>query len=154
MVERGLLDPTPTRRTSLEQSDSAAQETCVPPSKSAARVGIDRKGVVTVATDMTDIGAGRYTVIAQTAAEMLGVDLDKVVYPACWLQLPGVRPLGRPVRRQQFLVGRLRRVREAARGPGLQGRLDPADAAFDDGKVRVRDYPITLDKTLAGWTKA
>ncbi|MCB8835646.1 molybdopterin-dependent oxidoreductase, partial [Escherichia coli] len=47
--------------------------------KSAARVGIDRKGVVTVATDMTDIGTGSYTVIAQTAAEMLGVPLDKVV---------------------------------------------------------------------------
>ena len=47
--------------------------------KSAARVGIDRKGVVTVATDMTDIGTGSYTVIAQTAAEMMGVDIDKVV---------------------------------------------------------------------------
>jgi xanthine dehydrogenase YagR molybdenum-binding subunit len=47
--------------------------------KSAARVGIDRKGVVTVATDMTDIGTGSYTVIAQTAAEMMGVPVDKVV---------------------------------------------------------------------------
>ncbi|WP_294194584.1 aldehyde oxidoreductase molybdenum-binding subunit PaoC [uncultured Sphingomonas sp.] len=47
--------------------------------KSGARVGIDRKGVVTVATDMTDIGTGSYTIIAQTAAEMLGVPLDKVV---------------------------------------------------------------------------
>ncbi len=47
--------------------------------KSGARVGIDAKGVVTVATDMTDIGTGSYTVIAQTAAEMMGVPLDKVV---------------------------------------------------------------------------
>ena len=47
--------------------------------KSGARVGVDRKGVVTVATDMTDIGTGSYTVIAQTAAEMMGVDIDKVV---------------------------------------------------------------------------
>ena len=47
--------------------------------KSAARVGIDAKGVVTVATDMTDIGTGSYTIIAQTAAEMMGVPLDKVV---------------------------------------------------------------------------
>ena len=46
---------------------------------SKARVGIDRKGVVTVATDMTDIGTGSYTIIAQTAAEMMGVDLDKVI---------------------------------------------------------------------------
>jgi xanthine dehydrogenase YagR molybdenum-binding subunit len=47
--------------------------------KSAARVRLDRDGVVTVETDMTDIGTGSYTVIAQTAAEMMGVGLDKVV---------------------------------------------------------------------------
>jgi len=47
--------------------------------KSAASVRLDRSGVVTVETDMTDIGTGSYTIIAQTAAEMMGVDLDKVV---------------------------------------------------------------------------
>jgi xanthine dehydrogenase YagR molybdenum-binding subunit len=47
--------------------------------KSAARVRLDNRGVVTVETDMTDIGTGTYTIIAQTAAEMMGVPLDKVV---------------------------------------------------------------------------
>jgi xanthine dehydrogenase YagR molybdenum-binding subunit len=47
--------------------------------KSGARVGIDKHGVVTVTTDMTDIGTGTYTIIAQTAAETMGVDLDRVV---------------------------------------------------------------------------
>jgi xanthine dehydrogenase YagR molybdenum-binding subunit len=47
--------------------------------KSAARVRLDRRGMVSVETDMTDIGTGSYTVIAQTAAEMMGVTLDKVV---------------------------------------------------------------------------
>jgi xanthine dehydrogenase YagR molybdenum-binding subunit len=47
--------------------------------KSAARVRLDRRGIVTVETDMTDIGTGSYTVIAQTAAEMMGVPLDKVL---------------------------------------------------------------------------
>ena len=47
--------------------------------KSAARVRLDNRGVVTVETDMTDIGTGSYTVIAQTAAEMMGVALDNVV---------------------------------------------------------------------------
>jgi xanthine dehydrogenase YagR molybdenum-binding subunit len=50
-----------------------------PVMKSAARVRLDRRGTVTVETDMTDIGTGSYTVIAQTAAEMMGVPLDKVV---------------------------------------------------------------------------
>lgn len=47
--------------------------------QSAARVRLDGKGVITVETDMTDIGTGSYTIIAQTAAEMLGVTLNKVV---------------------------------------------------------------------------
>ncbi len=47
--------------------------------KSAARVRLDTDGRVTVETDMTDIGTGTYTIIAQTAAEMMGVGLDRVV---------------------------------------------------------------------------
>ncbi|MBP0495243.1 aldehyde oxidoreductase molybdenum-binding subunit PaoC [Roseomonas indoligenes] len=47
--------------------------------KSAARVRLDSAGTVTVETDMTDIGTGSYTIIAQTAAEMMGVPLEKVV---------------------------------------------------------------------------
>jgi len=46
--------------------------------KSAARVRLDNRGEVTVETDMTDIGTGSYTIIAQTAAEMMGVTMDKV----------------------------------------------------------------------------
>ena len=47
--------------------------------KSGARVRLNDQGIITVETDMTDIGTGSYTIIAQTAAEMLGVSLDKVV---------------------------------------------------------------------------
>ena len=46
--------------------------------KSAARVRLDARGRVTVETDMTDIGTGSYTIIAQTAAEMMGVPLAQV----------------------------------------------------------------------------
>ncbi len=45
---------------------------------SGARVRLDREGIVTVETDMTDIGTGSYTILAQTAAEMMGVPLDHV----------------------------------------------------------------------------
>ncbi|HEY4081376.1 MAG TPA: aldehyde oxidoreductase molybdenum-binding subunit PaoC [Burkholderiaceae bacterium] len=47
--------------------------------KSGARVKVDHRGVVTVETDMTDIGTGSYTVIAQTAAEVMGVSLGQVI---------------------------------------------------------------------------
>ena len=45
---------------------------------SAARVRLSADGRVTVETDMTDIGTGSYTVIAQTAAEMMGVPVSSV----------------------------------------------------------------------------
>jgi len=47
--------------------------------KSAARARLDATGLVIVETDMTDIATGSYTIIAQTAAEMLGVPLSRVV---------------------------------------------------------------------------
>lgn len=43
------------------------------PMSSGARVRLERSGRLTVETDMTDIGTGTYTILAQTAAEMLGV---------------------------------------------------------------------------------
>ncbi len=46
--------------------------------KSGARVRLDKNGVVVVETDMTDIGTGSYTIIAQTAAEMMGLPMHKV----------------------------------------------------------------------------
>ncbi|WP_065260354.1 aldehyde oxidoreductase molybdenum-binding subunit PaoC [Pseudomonas bananamidigenes] len=46
--------------------------------KSGAKVRLERDGKITVETDMTDIGTGSYTIIAQTAAEMMGVELADV----------------------------------------------------------------------------
>jgi xanthine dehydrogenase YagR molybdenum-binding subunit len=46
---------------------------------SAARVRLSPKGIIIVETDMTDIGTGSYTIIAQTAAEMMGVDAKDVI---------------------------------------------------------------------------
>ncbi len=45
---------------------------------SGARVHLETNGTVTVETDMTDIGTGSYTIIAQTAAEMMGLPVDAV----------------------------------------------------------------------------
>ncbi|MEA9608882.1 aldehyde oxidoreductase molybdenum-binding subunit PaoC [Xanthomonas campestris pv. plantaginis] len=50
-----------------------------PISKSAARARLDHKGMVTIETDMTDIGTGSYTIVAQTAAEVMGVSINQVV---------------------------------------------------------------------------
>jgi xanthine dehydrogenase YagR molybdenum-binding subunit len=46
--------------------------------KSGARIRLDHTGHLTVETDMTDIGTGTYTILAQTAAEMMGVSIKDV----------------------------------------------------------------------------
>jgi xanthine dehydrogenase YagR molybdenum-binding subunit len=50
-----------------------------PINKAGARARLDSHGIVTIETDMTDIGTGSYTIVAQTAAEMMGVPIDRVV---------------------------------------------------------------------------
>ena len=45
---------------------------------SGARVTLDREGVLTIRTQMTDIGTGSYTILGQVGAEMLGLPLAKV----------------------------------------------------------------------------
>ena len=89
---------------------------------SAARVRLDRRGMVTVETDMTDIGTGSYTIIAQTAAEMMGVPLDRVVGAPGRFDLSGLVRLGRAIRCQLLDRRRLCRLRQAARGRGAEAR--------------------------------
>lgn len=45
---------------------------------SSARVRLEADGGLTVETDMTDIGTGSYTIIAQTAAETMGMPIEAV----------------------------------------------------------------------------
>jgi xanthine dehydrogenase YagR molybdenum-binding subunit len=45
---------------------------------SGARARMDKDGILTIETQMTDIGTGSYTILGQVAAEMLGLPLDKV----------------------------------------------------------------------------
>ena len=45
---------------------------------SAARATLRPDGTILVETDMTDIGTGSYTIIGQTAAEMMGVQIGQV----------------------------------------------------------------------------
>lgn len=55
---------------------SAIRGDAVSPSGARARLTAD--GAVIIETDMTDIGTGSYTIIGQTAAEMLGLRLDEI----------------------------------------------------------------------------
>ena len=112
--------------------------------KSSARVRLNHRGIVTVETDMTDIGTGSYTIIAQTAAEMMGVPLDKVAVRLGDSTFPVSCGSGGQFGANNSTAGVYAacvKLREAvARKLGV----DPADAAFADGEIRSGGRSIRL----------
>jgi xanthine dehydrogenase YagR molybdenum-binding subunit len=116
-----------------------------PISKSAARVRLDAKGVVTVETDMTDIGTGSYTIIAQTAAEMMGVGLDEVVVrlgDSLFPESPGSGGQWGAASSTSGVYAACVKLREAV----TQALGLPDDARFVDGEVRSGRRRIKLAK--------
>ena len=112
--------------------------------KSAARVRLGPDGTVTVETDMTDIGTGSYTIIAQTAAEMLGVPLEKVVVRLGDSTFPVSSGSGGQWGANNSTSGvyaACTRLRDMA---AQRLGLDPAQAQFVDGQVSAggRSAPL------------
>jgi xanthine dehydrogenase YagR molybdenum-binding subunit len=118
--------------------------------KSAARVRLDQRGVVTVETDMTDIGTGSYTIIAQTAAEMMGVPMDKVLVRLGDSAFPESAGSGGQWGANNSTAGVYAacvKLREAvARKMGF----DPATAVFADGQVRSGSRRVPLGQAAGG----
>ncbi len=112
--------------------------------KSAARVGIDKKGVVTVATDMTDIGTGSYTIIAQTAAEMTGVPVDKVVVLLGDSSFPVSSGSGGQWGGNSSTAGVYAACSALRDSIARKLGFDPAAAVFEGGKIRVGDRSASI----------
>ncbi len=112
--------------------------------KSAARVGIDGKGVVTVATDMTDIGTGSYTIIAQTAAEMMGVPLDKVVVLLGDSSFPASSGSGGQWGGNSSTAGVYAACMKLREAVAAKLGFNSADAVFEGGKVRSGNRSVAL----------
>ena len=112
--------------------------------KSGARVGIDRKGVVTVATDMTDIGTGSYTIIAQTAAEMMGVPLEKVVVLLGDSAFPVAAGSGGQWGANSSTAGVYAACMALRAAVAQKLGFNSADVEFADGKVRSGNRSVSL----------
>ncbi len=116
--------------------------------KSGARVRIDRRGRVIVESDMTDIGTGSYTIMGQTAAEMLGVALEQVDVRLGDSAYPVSAGSGGQWGANNATAGvyaACMKLREAiARKLGAA----PADAVFADGMVRAAGRSMTLAEAV------
>ncbi|MES2710771.1 MAG: aldehyde oxidoreductase molybdenum-binding subunit PaoC [Pseudomonadota bacterium] len=114
--------------------------------KSGARVRLDAGGGVTVETDMTDIGTGSYTIIAQTAAEMMGVPLDKVTVRLGDSDFPVSAGSGGQWGGNSSTAGvyaacvKLREAAAQALG------INSSEATFADGQVRAGNRSVPLGR--------
>ena len=112
--------------------------------KSAARVRLDARGVVTVETDMTDIGTGSYTVIAQTAAEVLGLPLDRVEVRLGDSSFPVSAGSGGQWGANSSTSGVYAACMKLRETVAQRLGIDPAEASFVDGEVRSGDRAVPL----------
>lgn len=111
---------------------------------SKARVRLDARGIVTVETDMTDIGTGSYTIIAQTAAETMGVPLDKVVVKLGDSTFPVSAGSGGQWGANSATAGVYAACMTLRSTVAQRLGITGPDVAFTDGKVRSGSRTIAL----------
>ena len=112
--------------------------------KSAARVSVDKAAIVTVETDMTDIGTGSYTIIAQTAAETMGVPIGKVVVLLGDSRFPVSAGSGGQWGANSSTAGVYAACMQLREAVARKLGFNSADIEFADGKVRSGNRSASL----------
>ncbi len=115
-----------------------------PVQKSAARVRLDADGRITVETDMTDIGTGTYTIIAQTAAETMGVPLDQVIVKLGDSSFPVSAGSGGQWGANSSTSGVYAACVKLREAVATELGVDPAKAEFANGEVREGKRALPL----------
>jgi xanthine dehydrogenase YagR molybdenum-binding subunit len=107
---------------------------------------LDAEGVVTVETDMTDIGTGSYTIIAQTAAEMMGVTMDKVAVQLGDSRFPVAAGSGGQWGANSSTAGVYAACVKLREAIVQKLGFNSADVTFTEGHVRSGDRSVALSK--------
>ena len=118
--------------------------------QSAARVTLRPDGMIEVATDMTDIGTGSYTIAAQTAAEVMGVPLERVIVrlgdSADPVSSGSGGQWGAASSTAGIYAASMKLREEIAKKLGVNS----ADASFADGEVVSGNRRVALTEAAAG----
>jgi xanthine dehydrogenase YagR molybdenum-binding subunit len=116
---------------------------------SGARVRLNAKGMVTVETDMTDIGTGSYTIIAQTAAEMMGLPLEQVRVRLGDSDFPVSAGSGGQFGANSATAGVYAACVKLREAVALRLGFNASDAVFEDGTVRAGNRAMPLAAAAA-----
>ncbi|WP_062016122.1 aldehyde oxidoreductase molybdenum-binding subunit PaoC [Aureimonas sp. AU4] len=111
---------------------------------SGARVRLGTDGVVTVETDMTDIGTGSFTIIAQTAAEMMGVPIERVAVSLGDSAHPVSSGSGGQWGANSSTAGVYAACVKLREAVAAKLGLNPSDIRFEDGQVVSGDRRVPL----------
>jgi len=117
---------------------------------SGARVRLGTDGGVTVETDMTDIGTGSYTIIAQTAAEMMGVTPDAVTVRLGSSDYPVSAGSGGQFGAANATAGVYAACVKLREQVAQRLGYNSADAVFADGRVTSGNRAADLRQAAAG----
>jgi xanthine dehydrogenase YagR molybdenum-binding subunit len=101
------------------------------------RVTLDGKGIVTVESNMTDMGTGSYTIIGQTVAEMMGLSLDRVVVKLADSNFPEAFGGGGQGGAASATAGAYAACVKLREAVAMKLGFNSADAEFVDGEVRA-----------------
>lgn len=117
--------------------------------KSGARVILSPDGRVIVETDMTDIGTGSYTIIAQTAAEMMGVGLDAVTVRLGDSRFPVSAGSGGQFGAANSTSGVYAACVKLREAVAQRLGFNSAEAAFEGGQVVAGNRTVSLAEAAA-----
>jgi xanthine dehydrogenase YagR molybdenum-binding subunit len=123
---------------------AAFRDNLVMPSGARVRLGSD--GIIQVETDMTDIGTGSYTIIAQTAAEMMGVDVEKVAVHLGDSRFPVSAGSGGQFGANSATSGVYAACVKLREAVASKLGFNSADVVFEDGKVRSGNRSVPLSQ--------
>ena len=118
--------------------------------KSGARVTLGTDGVVTVYSDMTDIGTGSYTIMAQTAAEMMGLTIDKVKVQLGDSTFPASAGSGGQWGANSATSGVYAACVKLREAVVQKLGFNSADAVFEDGSVKAGNRAVPLTQAAQG----
>ncbi|WP_066732903.1 aldehyde oxidoreductase molybdenum-binding subunit PaoC [Cupriavidus sp. D384] len=121
-----------------------------PISKAGARVKLDPNGILTVETDMTDIGTGSYTIVQQTAAEMMGLPLNKVIVKLGDSSFPETPGSGGQQGAPSVTAGVYAACMKLRGSIARHLGFNPELTEFVDGQVRFGNRSIALLKATSG----
>ncbi|WP_342239269.1 aldehyde oxidoreductase molybdenum-binding subunit PaoC [Inquilinus sp. OTU3971] len=111
---------------------------------SAARIRLEADGRLTVETDMTDIGTGTYTILAQTAAEMMGMPLDAVTVRLGNSAFPVSAGSGGQWGANNSTAGLYAACVELREAVAVRLGFDIKDAEFAGGKVSSGNRSVAM----------